>query len=263
MLLSSVILILQEMLEASLVLSVLLAFSVYHRISRRWVWPALALGIAAAGLYASQVDKVSQWYDYVGLEVTNAAIQLSLCAVLLFFSLAYTAGGRRPVPTVAWQLLMTAVVILAIAREGFEIILYGSNFAGDASLWTPVLLGGLLGGGIGISAGALLYYGLISLPPTGSKWLSLLLLALFGGNMAAQGTLLLIQADWLPSGQPLWDSDWLVSEASVLGQLLYALIGYEASPTALQAGAYGLQTLVMAALFLSRRVIEVSDNEMD
>lgn len=248
MLLSSVILILQEILEASLILSVLLAFSVRTGLSRRWVWWALTTGVIAACIYASQVERVSEWFDYVGQEVLNACFQLAICLCLLAFAALHLIT-RRVVPALLWQTLMAAIVTLAIAREGFEILLYGMNFVGDEELWSPVLLGGLLGGGIGVSIGALLYYGLIAVPNKIGAVLLPALLALFAGNMASQGTLLLIQADWLPSGQALWDSNFFIPENSLLGQLLYALVGYEATPTALQAGAYGLQALVMAILF--------------
>jgi high-affinity iron transporter len=74
---------------------------------------------------------------------------------------------------------------------------------------------------------------------------------------------LLIQADWVPSHLPLWDTtDWL-SESSVTGQLLYVLVGYEATPTAIQVAFYfgGLIVLltiaVLTAVFRSRTAEEV------
>jgi high-affinity iron transporter len=72
--------------------------------------------------------------------------------------------------------------------------------------------------------------------------------------MTLQATALLIQADWLPADYPLWDSSALLAEQSVAGQLLYALVGYEATPTALQLGAYLTAVLVIlgAALLAAR-----------
>ena len=253
MLLTSVILILQEILEAALVLSILLAFSMHRHLSRRWAWFGIGGGVLAACLYARQIGVVSEWFEYVGLEIVNAGIQYGVCLVLLLFAALYYPHDTHTRPGV-WYLMMSLILILAIAREGFEILLYAMNFIGDEELWPPVLLGGSLGAGIGASAGALLYYGLVSLNGPVGRRILLGLLALFGGNMAAQGTLLLIQADWLPSGRPIWDTNFLVPEYSVPGQLLYALIGYEASPTALQAGAYVLQVLLMVFLFNLRLV---------
>ena len=255
MLLTSVILILQEILEAALIISVLLAFSVINHLSRQWIRSALILGIISALGYASQVERISQWFDYVGLEIVNAAIQFSTALCLVTFAclrLKQTTVARTTFNGRAWQILMTLIVCLAIAREGFEILLYESGFFGNPDLWSPVFVGSLIGAGIGVSIGALLYYGLVNINAYTGECLALLLLALFTGNMAAQGTLLLIQADFLPSGQPLWNSSHLISEDAMIGQLLYALIGYEAAPSAIQVGTYGVFFTLMLVLFALR-----------
>ncbi|MCK9504900.1 MAG: FTR1 family protein [Porticoccaceae bacterium] len=255
MLLTSVILILQEILEAALIISVLLAFSVINHLSRQWIKSALILGIISALGYASQVERVSEWFDYVGLEIVNAAIQFTTALFLVVFA---SLRFKEKTPASAqlsdriWQILMALIVCLAIAREGFEILLYESGFFGNPALWSPVFVGSLIGAGIGVSVGALLYYSLVNINAYAGECLALILLALFTGNMAAQGALLLIQADFLPSGQPLWNSSWLIAEDSMIGQLLYALIGYEASPTAIQAGAYGVFFTLMLVLFALR-----------
>jgi high-affinity iron transporter len=49
----------------------------------------------------------------------------------------------------------------------------------------------------------------------------------------------------LPAQAPLWDASGWISEISLTGQLLYALIGYEATPTPLQIIFY-LLTLGLA-----------------
>lgn len=252
MLLTSVILVLQEMLEASLVISVLLAFSVHNQISRNWIWYALAAGIASAFFYARNIETMSEWFDYMGLEIVNASIQFMIClwvALFACFRLPGVATGKSPV---LLPVAMALIVCLAIAREGFEVLLYGSGVAFNSEQWSPVLIGSVLGGGIGMSIGALLYYGLISMNGQTGQRVLLVLLCMFSGNMAAQGTLLLIQADWLPSGQAIWNTSFLIPEDNLVGQLLYALVGYEAAPTALQAGAYGLVFLVILILFSLR-----------
>jgi len=82
----------------------------------------------------------------------------------------------------------------------------------------------------------------------------IVLLILIASGMLSQASLLLIQADWLPSQLPLWNSSAFISEKSVVGQLLYAVIGYEATPTPIQAGFYfgGLALSVMFFFIASR-----------
>src|SRR5690606_29151456 len=105
--------------------------------------------------------------------------------------------------------------------------------------------------GIGASIGALFYYGLLSVPAAPRRTLTLGLIALFGGNMLSQAALMLIQSDWLPGGAILWDSSALLPEDGLAGQLLYALVGYEATPSLTQAIAYFGGFTLLAALMVA------------
>lgn len=66
--------------------------------------------------------------------------------------------------------------------------------------------------------------------------------------MTLQIAQLLAQADWIPSQYPLWNSSALISENSLTGQLLYALIGYEATPTPIQIISYLISLLLIIVL---------------
>jgi len=147
---------------------------------------------------------------------------------------------------------MLVVVTLAVVREGFEILLYLSGFAADHRAWGTVLLGSVLGAGIGVSIGALLFYLAVGMPRERALWFARVLIALFAGNMAAQAVLLLIQAGWISTGAPLWNTSHLLAEDSIVGQLLYALIGYEATPSVWQVVAYGATFCLMLWPFFGR-----------
>jgi len=150
---------------------------------------------------------------------------------------------------------MVTSVIFAITREGSEILIYLSSFTDGRGLLQPVLLGSLVGAGIGASVGALAYYALLNINQSRFPYACIAVVMLIGAGMAGQASLLLIQADWLPSQAPLWNSSSLVAEDSITGQLLYALIGYEATPTPIQAAAYfGGLLLPLALMFITRQV---------
>ena len=102
----------------------------------------------------------------------------------------------------------------------------------------------MLGIGVGFSIGALLYYLLLGFRRAVTVALTVGLLALIGAGMWSQAAMLLVQADWLPDSQPLWNSSGWLPEGSLLGQLLYALIGYEATPGPWQVGLYGASILL-------------------
>ena len=151
-------------------------------------------------------------------------------------------------------LVMAATISLGVTREGFEILVYLYGFSADLPRFITILSGSVIGACIGISIGALIYYLVSALSYRLSLIAGLGLLALVAAGMLSQAVLLLIQADWLPSQFPLWDSSGWLPESSVTGQLLYALIGYEATPTALQASFYfgGLSLLLIVAVFAVR-----------
>jgi high-affinity iron transporter len=248
MFLNAVILILQEILEAAMLISVLLVLisllrrsGGFERVEPRWLASAILLGLAGAWCYAWITPTVSAWFDYVGYEVVNASLQLiAITQVLLFCHLLYPGSLQHDSgwKTRAAQVCMIAVVAIGIVREGSEIILYIQGIMGQRENVTPVMLGALMATGIGVSSSFLLYHALCALRVTIALRLALLLLALFAGNMAAQATLLLTQADWLPYTRELWNTGDLMPEYSITGQLLYALVGYEANPSLLQVLSY-------------------------
>ena len=255
MLLTSVIIVLREVLEAALLVSILLALSSVLGISRRWLAWSLGAGMAGACIYSLGVAAISDWFDGVGQEVTSAALQFLVYLLLLLFTfLLLRASGARRLSEKLLMLIMAATVSLAITREGFEVLVYIYGFSNDLPRFATILMGSAIGASIGISIGALIYYFVSSLSYQQSLVLGIGLLALVAAGMLSQAVLLLIQADWLPSQLPIWDSSEWLSEKSVTGQLMYALIGYEATPTALQASFYfgGLLLLLVVAVLAVR-----------
>jgi high-affinity iron transporter len=258
MFLNTVILFLQEILEAALLVSVLLVLTtLFHRswgesfrLRRRWMAYALLLGSAGAWAYAAATPTVADWFDYVGQDVLNSLLHLvSLLTLVLLTglvparSIRLTAAQRASFAVVC----MTVIVLLALVREGSEIILYLGGVLGQAGNASPVLAGAAIGAGIGVSCGVFLFYSLISLSPRWSLRICVLLLALISGNMASQIVMLLSQADWLPYTPIAWNSSALVAESSITGHLLYAFIGYEATPSLLQVASYVVGVLVILA----------------
>mgnify|MGYP005844396323 CR=1 FL=1 len=261
MLLTSVVLILQETLEAALLVSILGVVTLQTGRRLSWLPWGFAAGCVLAFVYAANLQRISEWFDYIGQELTNAALQSAIAAaiVLLTWRLVriYAVGdapgvARRHHSTVL-QVLCGLILCLAVTREGSEILVYLGGFLAQSDKVQAVLIGSAIGSGIGISVGLLLFYGLLALG--GRRWIPLALLALFCGNMLAQSALQLTQADWLQSGPTLWDSSAWLPEHSVAGRLLYALLGYESSPSAAQVISYlGGVAAVLGATHAASRV---------
>jgi high-affinity iron transporter len=261
MFLDALILILQEIIEATLLISVLLVLSAAMQrlwpevpaLGARWVFWALGCGFVGALLYGWAMPVTSLWFDYAGYEVLNALMQSAMIVLLLPCLLMLRPPQASAQRMLVAKLGMIAVVALGIVREGAEIILYLNGVLGQGGNMTPVTLGGLMATGIGCASALLLYYFLSALHARHALRWTLVLLALFSGNMVAQAALLLTQADWLPYTPEAWNSSGLFAEDGMAGQLLYALVGYEANPSWLEAGVYVATAACVAITPLFRR----------
>lgn len=259
--LPTALIVFREVLEAALVVGIVLAAS--QGVPRRgaWVGAGIAAGIAGAAVVAGFAEQIASALAGVGQELFNAAVLFTAVAMLGWHNvwmgrhgreLAVEAGdvgklvraGARPLHALA------AVVGLAVLREGSELVLFlYSIVAANGTDAVSFGLGFALGVAAGIGVGALLYFGLLRIPLkhlfTVTSWLILLLAA----GMAAQGAAFLVQADVLPPlGDGVWDTSWLLTEHSIPGQVLHALVGYVARPTGIQIVFYAATLLIIGGL---------------
>ena len=247
MLINSVVIVLREVLEAALMVSVLLAASRLLQITSRWLVVALTLGLVGAAAYGQFLDPISELFEGVGQELFNALLQyaafaaLAIVAFLIARQRSGLGGEKSILPG-----MMAMAVALAVIREGSEVLIYVTGFVQISNFLSSVGIGSLAGAAIGSSVGVLFYYLLLALPPRRALLISLTLLGLAASGMSAQATGLLIQADWISIAGPVWDSSRFIAEDSLTGQLLYALIGYEASPSATEVITYLASIAVMA-----------------
>jgi high-affinity iron transporter len=255
MTLSAVIIILREVLEAALVLSLLVSTTRLMGLSYLGIIAGLVFGMASAVSASLLVGVISESFDGVGQEVFNAVFLTTIVLLLIL----YAAGIDRQAATVGrlkslLQLVVSCLVVaLIITREGMEIIIFVSGFTDSLVDMLPVLVGGAIGTGIGVSLGVLVYYGLINLPDRLAVVVPLLLLALVASGMASQAVVYLMQGGLVESQLPVWDSSDWISETSVTGQLLYAALGYEATPTLKQLVFYCTTLMVfMLVVVISR-----------
>lgn len=252
MILSSVIIVLGEVLELTVLASLFLALSFRFRFARYWLVFALSAGSLLAILYAVTFDNISQWQDGFGQEIINAGIQFGIYfCLLLFNTLIYIAYHHRlAVKYLQW--VMALAISLAVTREGSEIYLYLSGFMLSPELIAPVITGSVVGAGIGLSLGVLIYYLLVYQSPRKSLYIGYTLLLFVAAGTVLQAVRLLIQIDWLPAQAIVWDvSNW-IEESSAIGRLLFILVGYEATPTPIEIQFY------VAAVFAILLVTAIS-----
>ena len=241
MLLDIVVIVLRETLEASILIAVLLSVSQNQGIKFDWVPMSILTGFVGAVIYGSSLGVISEWFDYAGQEVVNAGIQLEI--YLLICILISLQWYQQQSSKGLVRFLMYLIVCAALVREGGELFVFYSGFLQKEDVMLRALTSGFVGLAVGLSAGALVYYALVVRRQSKVNLLHTIVLTLVAAGMVVQATQLLMQVDWISSGEPLWDSNWLISEASVFGQVIYAIFGYEATPSVIEVSAYGLSII--------------------
>ncbi len=252
------VIVFREVLEAALVVGIVLAASRGVPRRGRWVVSGISAGLVGALIVAGFTEEIASAINGIGQEIFNAAVLFGAVVMLGWHNVWMSRHAKehvveatrvgREVLAGEQPLYALAVVCgLAVGREGSEIVLfvYGIVAAqGGGAL--ALLSGGLIGLVTGIAIGAGLYFGLLTIPMRHlfavTSWMILLLAA----GMASQGAAFLLQADLVPALGSLWDTSQILSEKSLLGQALHALVGYVARPTGIQLLFY-VGTLVLIA----------------
>ncbi len=243
MLINSVIIILREVLEAALIISIFLALSQTIQLSKHWLIIGSLLGAIGAIFYAVNIQIISMAWGGIGQEIVNASLHFLNYLGIISFIILFRNDNTKYISSI-----IAICIALAFTREGSEILIYIDGLISLPAMRSPVLLGGFIGMGIGFSVGVFCYYFIVNLSARRGLKIALFLLVLISCGMILQVTQLLLQADIINSQQALWNSSAFISEQSVLGQLLYALIGYEATPTPIQVYSYLFSLLLMTFL---------------
>lgn len=243
--LSALIIVFREVLEAALVIGIVCAATRGVRGRGVMVTLGVGAGIVGAVLVALGAERIAELAEGMGQELFNASILLTVVVMLgahiLWMSrhgeaLARDAGragesvrtGEKP------PRILAALVGLAVLREGAEVVLFLYGIAAGGATVGAMFAGSAAGVVLGALVGLALYSGLLTIPSRHLFAVSSALLILLAAGMAGQAAKFLIQADYLPALSYLWDTSWLVANDSVLGQVLATLVGYDAEPAGMQ-----------------------------
>ena len=260
--LAALIIVFREVFEAGLIVGIVLAVtgSVPHR--NRWIGGGVLAGALAACLVAAFTGALSQLFAGMGQELFNAAI-LGIAVLMLTWHNVWMAHHGREmagemraagqaVTDGSKSLLALAVVVgVAVLREGSEValFLYGVA-ASDGGSAASLATGGIIGLALGAAVCLLTYFGLMRIPQRALFATTTVLITLLAAGMAAQAVAFLERANWLtPLDTVVWDSAWLVSEASLAGRTLHTLIGYTDQPTQMQLLVY-LAVLIVTVMLM-------------
>jgi high-affinity iron transporter len=154
-----------------------------------------------------------------------------------------------------------ALAFVAVLREGVELALFltAATFSSNTS---QTVLGALLGLGVAVLLGWLLFAASIRINLKKFFTVTSILLIFFAAGLVGRGVGELVEMRWLPAFvEHVWDVGNILSEESVLGQTLGALFGYSASPSLMQMLAYIVYfvaaLLGLRASYGSSRLVDV------
>ena len=264
--LAGLLIVFREVLEAGLIVGIVLAATQGIRGRGAWVAGGICAGTFGAMLLATFAGALSSALAGIGQEVFTASI-LIVAVLMLGWHQIWMAGHGREIAqemkamghAVALGrkslLAMGVVVAVAVLREGAEVVLFLYGIAvSSAEGLIPLLIGGALGVGLGALVAWLLYRGLLAIPLHRLFSVTSWLIALLAAGMAGQASAVLAGADLIPAwGYQLWDTSWVLSQDSLAGRALRALIGYSDRPMGVQLAAY---VITLATLLIGARLAE-------
>ena len=248
--LASFLLSLREGLEAALIIGIVLA--ALRKTGRPGLMPVIWQGLVAAIAASLVAAFVLNWLGtefegraeqiFEGITMLAAAILLTW---MIFWMKRQAADQKKDLETGIsqaarqsnrWALFWLS--FLAVGREGLELVLFlvATKLASGAA---QTILGALLG----LTTAALLGWMLF----TSSKRLRLeqfflvtnILLVFFAAGLVAHGVHEFNEAGIIPSLiEHIWDINPILNEKQPLGQMLTALLGYNANPSLSESLAY-------------------------
>jgi high-affinity iron transporter len=160
---------------------------------------------------------------------------------------AVASAGKSPVFWLAF---------IAVVREGVELALFvtAAFFAGNQNGVTSDIIQILVGTILGVGTAALLSWTLfattVRLDLRRFFQVTGFLLILFAAGLIAHGVHEFNEVGWIPSViEHVWNLDAVISETSLLGQLLKTLFGYSSSPSLTEMIAYFTYLAVVLVLW--------------
>jgi high-affinity iron transporter len=262
---ASALIVFREVFEIVLIVGIVLAATrdMPHR--TKAIAIGFATGLLGAGIVAAFTGYISNLAEGVGQEMFNSMI-LFTAAAFIGWTLLWMKQHSREMKTRFTQIgeavadgtlpyiSLSIIIMLAILREGSEIVLFSYGMLATGASLQNLLMGAGIGMAGGTLIGVFLYKGMIRLPvKLFFQVTSTLLMLLVAGMMSQAFGYLVAAGSFEQLSNVVWDSSWLLQEGSLIGQSLKVLIGYTAQPTAIQLIAY-LSTL--GGLYLMLRITE-------
>jgi high-affinity iron transporter len=269
---------LREGIEAALIVSIVLAYLKQLGRSDRshLVWWGTGLAVALSAIVGTIIFSVGAEFEGTAEQVFEGLVTLTAVGVLTWMIFWMRRQGARikselqqkvDTALTAGGLALAAIAFFAVLREGVETALFlfaaAEGTAVEGGGVAAQLLGALLGLGLAVVLGVLLYRGGIRMNLRTFFKVTGVILVVVAAGLFAYSVHELQEAGWLPFLEsPAFDLSATLPDDEGVGAVLRGLVGYNADPGVLEVVAWAAYLVVVGTLYLrptqplpSRRVV--------
>lgn len=253
------VLFLREGLEASLIVSILLAAlrQLGQMEKARAVWAGVGLAalvslLGGIALYITIHDYVGSTFQTV-FETITYLIAVVLLTSMTFWMQKHSRSLKREITAkasvAASGLALGLLAFTTVGREGLETAVFTLAFAFQTS-GLYLLLGAALGLLASIVLCILIYRLGYRLDFRVFFRVMGILLLIFAAGLLADAIQNMQALGWIAfATTPIWNTAHILSEDSTLGDILHTFVGYAEAPSVLQAVMFAAYLLVAGGIF--------------
>jgi len=261
---ASFIIAFREGLEAFLVVGIILAFleksSLKH--IKKYAWGGFITGVLSSFVLAFIFRVVVDGFESEDLQYNISLMVLAVAIILLNYMVFWmknnsdTKAMHKKISLSSNQKIITFfIVFTAILREGLETVLFILALMMDEDVTqNDALLG--LASGLGVSAFIIyiLFKTSIKLPLKQFFIYSSYFIILIVAGLVSLFIKGLQAYEYIPTFiAPLYDSNFLLTNDSMIGKIFGALIGYDAEPSLLQVVFWIVYIGIITILFKRKK----------
>jgi high-affinity iron transporter len=253
------VLFLREGLEASLIVSIL--FAALRQLDQmgkaRAVWTGVGLAILGSllgglALYVFVHEYADTTFQTI-FETITYLVAVVLLTTMTFWMQKHSRSMKREITAKASAagsgFAFGLLAFTTVGREGLESAFFTLAFAFQTNA-ILLLSGALLGMLSAVGLCVLIYKLGYRLDYRLFFRVMGILLLFFAAGLLSDAVQNVQQLGWLTFGTaPLWNTAHILSEDSVLGDLLHGIVGYAQAPTVLQGLLYTMYVVIVGSIF--------------
>jgi high-affinity iron transporter len=256
---------LREGIEAALIVSILLAYlkQLGRTDASRLVWWGTGLAVLLSAALGTAIFTVGADFEGTSEQVFEGLVTLTAVGVLTWMIFWMRRQGARiksdlqhkvDTALVAGGLALAALAFFAVLREGVETALFlfaaAEGTAVEGGGISAQLVGAVLGLGVAVVLGVLLYRGGIRMNLRTFFRVTGVILIVVAAGLFAYSIHELQEAGWFPILEAQAFELASLPDDEGVGAILRGLIGYNADPTVLEVVAWLSYLVVIGALYL-------------